>query len=156
MNTAEDLFGLLMEIQTLSRTFHCGDLSAQELKILSCLFEDTQGMTMGRMAELLHCGKSAVSQTVAKLEKRGLVERRTSPEDRRLVFVGFTAQGQSVFQAKRAVILDVLNRIVGDLGEEQSVRLIGLVQAFLESVRRLLREDPEFSYRCKSLVGTDA
>jgi DNA-binding MarR family transcriptional regulator len=46
-----------------------------------------------RLAETLGCSRAAVSKTLAKLEKRGFVERRPSPADRRAALVTVTPAG---------------------------------------------------------------
>ncbi len=155
MNTSEELFGLLMEIQKLSRNFHCGDFTAPELKILSCIFEDPEGMTMGRIAELLKLGKSALSQAVSKLEGRGILTRSTASEDRRQVLVTFTEQGKALFEEKRQIILALLGRIVAEVGEERSRQLIESVRCGIDVSRKLVREDKNFYRLCENLSRTD-
>jgi DNA-binding MarR family transcriptional regulator len=49
---------------------------------------------MGALAEDWKCDASNVTWLVDRLEDRGLVERRTSPADRRVKTVALTAQGE--------------------------------------------------------------
>jgi DNA-binding MarR family transcriptional regulator len=50
---------------------------------------------MQDLAPLLHLSQSALSRTVGRLEKDGLVERSMCPEDRRGISVCLTADGRS-------------------------------------------------------------
>lgn len=52
------------------------------------------GIRPGRLAEIMHVHPSTVSGLLARLERRGLVDRRTDPRDRRRVHVGLTARGR--------------------------------------------------------------
>ena len=51
------------------------------------------------LAPLLHLSQSALSRTVGRLEKDGLVSRSMCPEDRRGVAVCLTAEGRERYQA---------------------------------------------------------
>jgi DNA-binding MarR family transcriptional regulator len=63
-------------------------------------------MPMGRIAELLCIDGSSVTWIVDRLEERGLVERRSDPDDRRVRLVALTSEGRRVrdeLAAKMAV-----------------------------------------------------
>lgn len=53
-------------------------------------------MPMGRLAETLACDASNVTGLVDRLESRGLVARRPSPEDRRMRVLVLTPAGAQV------------------------------------------------------------
>jgi DNA-binding MarR family transcriptional regulator len=64
-----------------------------------------------RMQELMaaaHLSQSALSRTVARLEKEGLVERSMCPEDRRGVSVCLTPEGRARYEAAKPVHRRVL------------------------------------------------
>jgi DNA-binding MarR family transcriptional regulator len=54
---------------------------------------------MQDLAPLLHLSQSALSRTVGRLEKDGLVERSMCPEDRRGIAVCLTAEGRARWEA---------------------------------------------------------
>jgi DNA-binding MarR family transcriptional regulator len=54
---------------------------------------------MQDLAPLLHLSQSALSRTVGRLEKDGLVERSMCPEDRRGIAVCLTDEGRSRWEA---------------------------------------------------------
>jgi MarR family transcriptional regulator, lower aerobic nicotinate degradation pathway regulator len=73
--------------------------------------------TMNELARLLGLDKSSVSGLVDRAERRGLVARIPSAEDRRAVLVGLTDQGRSLvsraaarFGADLTAMLDPLPR----------------------------------------------
>jgi DNA-binding MarR family transcriptional regulator len=53
-------------------------------------------MPMGDLAETLYCDASNVTGIVDRLETRGLVERRSAPNDRRVRVLALTPSGEDV------------------------------------------------------------
>jgi len=107
------------------------DLHVSEMALL-----DTLGkygpLTMGELAERSFSSAANASYTIQGLEQRGLVQRERSRESQRVVEVKLTARGKKLFQktyvrtvrsvnalleqnlnqAQRAMLLDLLNRIL--------------------------------------------
>ncbi|MDQ1012980.1 DNA-binding MarR family transcriptional regulator [Streptomyces sp. V4I23] len=89
-------------------------------------------LPMRHIAEHLHAEPSNVTAIIDRLERRGLVERRPDPGDRRVKLVAATAAG-------RAVIADLRARMpfagapLGRLSTEQRKSLRQLLQLMLEA-----------------------
>jgi DNA-binding MarR family transcriptional regulator len=58
------------------------------------LIEPGHPLPMRKLAETLSCDASNVTGLVDRLEERGLVERRPSPEDRRVKVLRLTTSGE--------------------------------------------------------------
>ena len=58
------------------------------------LIEPGRPLPMRKLAETLSCDASNVTGLVDRLEERGLVERRPSPEDRRVKVLRLTTAGE--------------------------------------------------------------
>ncbi len=58
--------------------------------------------TIGRIAELEHVQPPSASKIVASLEARGLVERRSDPDDRRCSLIAATDSGLAYLDEVRA------------------------------------------------------
>ena len=58
--------------------------------------------TVGRIAELEHVQPPSASKIVASLEARGLVERRSDPDDRRCSLIATTPSGLTYLDEVRA------------------------------------------------------
>jgi DNA-binding MarR family transcriptional regulator len=71
------------------------DLSPVQCHVLH-LIEPGRPMPMRRLAETLSCDASNVTGLVDRLESRGLVRRRPSPEDRRVKVLDLTPNGARV------------------------------------------------------------
>ena len=73
---------------------------------------------MGWVAEACHCDASNATWLVDRLEERGLVERRTPPEDRRMKTVALTAAGVDLVAAIRTEVLQPPEAILA-LGDDE-------------------------------------
>jgi DNA-binding MarR family transcriptional regulator len=65
-----------------------------------------QQMPMSALARTLACDASNVSQIVARLEARGLVERTADAADRRVKLVRITPAGRRAYRRVRAAFRD--------------------------------------------------
>jgi DNA-binding MarR family transcriptional regulator len=73
---------------------------------------------MREVAEACHCDASNATWLVDRLEERGLVERRTPPEDRRMKTVALTAAGETLVEAIRTEVLQPPEAILA-LGDDE-------------------------------------
>lgn len=69
------------------------DLSPPQLFALRHMDPDAP-RPMGELAGALACDNSNVTGIIDRLERRGLVERRPSPDDRRVRILALTAEGE--------------------------------------------------------------
>jgi MarR family transcriptional regulator, organic hydroperoxide resistance regulator len=68
------------------------ELSPVQCHVLH-LIDPERPLAMSRLAEILSCDASNVTGLVDRLEARGLVRRRPSPEDRRVRVIQLTPEG---------------------------------------------------------------
>ena len=71
-------------------------------------FEYGERPRMQELAAAVHLSQSALSRTVGRLEKDGLVGRAMCPEDRRGVAVCLTDEGRERYEAARPTHRQVL------------------------------------------------
>ena len=83
--------------------------------------------TMSELAELLGAPLSTASGIGERLARRGLVQRRRRPEDRRVVVVRLTRKGETAAGKLREQIDGVLRRVAGALTEEELAQLLALM-----------------------------
>jgi DNA-binding MarR family transcriptional regulator len=70
-------------------------VTAQQRMIIRCVGK-YPGMTATQLARHFHLDPGTVSTALARLERKGLVERRRAARDRRRLTLGLTAAGRSV------------------------------------------------------------
>jgi MarR family transcriptional regulator, lower aerobic nicotinate degradation pathway regulator len=90
----------------LTRVGAAHDLSLTLLRLLGIL-RDRQPR-MAELADHLGLEKSTVSGLVDRAERRGLVQRSTTPEDGRSVRVGLSAEGRRLARTVETEIADAL------------------------------------------------
>jgi DNA-binding MarR family transcriptional regulator len=73
------------------------ELTLPEASLLAYI-EDAEPMTQIRLSERLGSGRAAVGARVDILERRGAVERRPDPADRRVWLVHITPEGRSLVE----------------------------------------------------------
>ena len=79
------------------------------------LLGQRDGRTMTELSRLLFTENSSMTRLVDRMEKAGLVQRRTDPQDRRTLTISITATGRK--QAAAAV------KIVRGVNEDIKARL---------------------------------
>jgi len=102
------------------------DLSPAQVHVLH-LIEPGQGVPMGRIAETLACDASNVTGLVDRLESRGLVRRRPSPDDRRVKVLDLTPAGsklRAVLIARMTTPPDTLERLSAS-DQQALIRILG-------------------------------
>lgn len=135
MDNAEIAKKLLDSFQRFKRVMkgppHFADLKRSEMGLLFHIKGGCAGKTGGvKISELsnrLHVTSPSVTQLVTSLEKRGLVERRMDPADRRSVLVSITEKGDEITRRAEEHLLAVLTGLVEHLGLEKSLMLAGIL-----------------------------
>jgi DNA-binding MarR family transcriptional regulator len=105
-------------------------LSLARLGALTHLAEAGEPLTLGELAERVHCVRSNVTQLVDRLEGDGLVERRNDLSDRRVIRAALTGRGREL-QATGSQLLGGVEADVMRTIEPDQARLLGEILAAL-------------------------
>jgi DNA-binding MarR family transcriptional regulator len=125
----------------------CG-MSLAHLNVVT-LLEMHGPMSMGRVAELLGVSVASATGIVDRMEERGLVERRDSRSDRRVVEVHIGPRAHELFDAAKARRREHLRQVLGRVDED---RLEGLLEG-LRAVRTARAQlEQEHGHGTDSLV----
>jgi DNA-binding MarR family transcriptional regulator len=102
-----------------------GSLSLVHLHVLTIL--EGGPLPMSRLAEALDVSVASATGIIDRMEDRKLIERRSQPDDRRVVIVHPTRRGRRVFEViardRRARLAPVIERMTDD---EIASFLVGL------------------------------
>lgn len=136
--TRKDLYAGLLETmrESASRTLMLHQAVAERFGLnptdLKCLdlARNEDRLTAGRLAELTGLRTSSVTAVLDRLERRGLVERRRDPADRRKVIV--VATGLHL-ERGTAIFGDLADRVTAILDDYDESALV----AYLDIARRL-------------------
>lgn len=93
-------------------------LSVPEWRVLACLVDDGDGLTVGRLAAMALMKQPRLTKALDRMERDGLVRRRAATGDRRRVTVHLTAAGRArvlpVLHAARAHEAELLGAFSAD------------------------------------------
>ena len=106
-------------------------------------------LTLGRLAETLHVTSATMSDRVTRLERKGWVERRRDPADRRRVLIALTEPGQ----ARLRLTIERAERELAEVLGALSAPEIETVAAGLQILQRALAE---FDEGCRPRTGAAA
>jgi len=119
------------------KTWHRHALSLVHLNVLTAL-EAEGPLSMRRLAEAMDVSDASATGIVDRMEKRGLVERRHSTDDRRKVLVHPTAAGGQVFSDMAAHRRSALGKVLAELTEEELAALLVGMRAIHAAKARIL------------------
>jgi DNA-binding MarR family transcriptional regulator len=114
-----------------------GNLSGADYAVLVNLSEDeTHQVRMSDLARRMTWSKSRLSHQVARMEKRGLVERRICGEDGRGAWLTLTPSGlQTIQKAAPGHVESVRKHFLSVLTTEQIETLGQLTQAVIDNLQ---------------------
>jgi DNA-binding MarR family transcriptional regulator len=119
------------------KAWHRHSLSLVHLNVLTAL-EAEGPLAMKRLAEAMDVSDASATGIVDRMEKRGLVERRHSTEDRRVVRVHPTPAGEQVFSDMAAHRREMLAQVLAELNAEEMAALLIGMRAIHAARRRVM------------------
>lgn len=101
----------------------------------------SDGATVASLARDLCIDPGAMTRSLDRLEKKGLIERQRSLEDRRVVKLTLTSEGRQVAAKVPAVMATVLNAHLKGFSEAEWHLLTDLLQRMLANGNTLKTND---------------
>lgn len=104
-------------------------LSLSVFELLALMLSDKyQTVSMSSLAQGMSVPMSTATGIVARLVKKGLLERGRSEEDRRIVTVFLTASGRDMIEDLKGHLYFLLDRVRGMLSVEEFETTLELVR----------------------------
>jgi DNA-binding MarR family transcriptional regulator len=91
------------------------------------IVEANPGLKQSQLAAAAHLDRSSLVPVLDKLEARGLVTRRASPDDRRVNALWLTAVGTALLRSLKRKVLLHEERVMRGLSETQRAQLFNLL-----------------------------
>jgi DNA-binding MarR family transcriptional regulator len=130
------------DFQGALKRWHEGSLSLVHLNVLMAL-RAHGSLTMSQLADLLDVSVASTTGIVDRMEKKGVVERRHSEADRRVVEVHVTDQGEAVSQAMRTERQVRLSALLAEIDDADLAALLRGLRAFRAARERILGNLPD-------------
>jgi DNA-binding MarR family transcriptional regulator len=111
-------------VERLHRALHANgfdDIEGPQLGVL--LWPGPEGMRPSELAARMRITKQALNYLLGDLERRGYIERRPDPDDRRSRRIALTDRGRSLIPVIRSAVADTEREWAAALGEERFAQL---------------------------------
>lgn len=123
---------------------YSSNLNITELVVMrgledNCPYSESS-INISEVQSELHITKSAISQRMNSLEKKGFIERKINTEDRRKIVVTLTQTGKDILKETKKSANDNLNKIISHLGEKNIKQLISLLNQVSDVSEEIKRE----------------
>jgi DNA-binding MarR family transcriptional regulator len=111
-------------------------LSVPDWRVLAVVAPQP-GVTAREVVELTNIDKTQVSRAVARMIERKLMARRVNVEDRRLQHLYVTPAGLQIYDALAPQELEMEDRLMGGLTDEEGVALHALLDRLVKTAETL-------------------
>lgn len=134
-STAEKLANLLVDINFFARQPYVFDLSHQAIRALQFVHRADAPPRIDQIAGLLGTAASTASELAKRMERKGLVTRRRSKADERVVEVRMTEAGLAALANHTSVDLGKLESALAALPPDERAGLVASMEALLQALR---------------------
>lgn len=132
---AEELLEQLIKNAKLDYLKDAEDFSQGEMRILSYLYYESDGVCSGKLCKSIGMTTPRLSAALAALEKKGFIKRLTDEGDRRRVHVHVTDKGRFLVKEKREKALSHVRGILESLGESDAKEYIRIIERITDLCR---------------------
>lgn len=122
-----------VEELSFNEAFLCGILERQRA---AC--PDAPYLPMRDLCRETRMLKSQLNKVIMDLEEKGLATRRRLVGDRRLVYVELTQAGRALYAREHARILEIVDKVIFQLGEAESENTIACLYGIIRAVDALM------------------
>ncbi|MEK4248787.1 MarR family winged helix-turn-helix transcriptional regulator [Paenibacillus sp. FSL W7-1287] len=114
------------------------DITPEQLFILRYLKRNND-VSSSELADLLCVGKSTITSIISRMVNKGYVVRTPSQEDRRVVYLSLTEEGDRQHSRIEETIYHIIEPYISKIGEAKAFEYI----AVLEHISEVLMMDLE-------------
>lgn len=112
-----------------------GVTAAQGYTLLS--LPETSCLSMNKLSDCMNVATSTMTRMVDQLVQKGLAYRQSDPEDRRVVLVGLTEQGQGVRTTLDQTLHGVFAEVAANIQESEHPQILHTLQQITHLVTAL-------------------
>lgn len=104
------------------------DITPSQYALLHCLYVQ-DGLTPSQLAQALRLDTSSITGILGRLEKKGLIDRVYSQEDRRSVSIHLRDEGKALWAQVDRVIDEANDKILDGLDPELYEHFLSIIHA---------------------------
>lgn len=103
------------------------NLTAEQYLVMDALWNEGT-LTQQAIAFIIQKDKNSVTQFIDNLEKKGLVTRSVSKEDRRVNNIVVTTEGMVLKDTTKQLAIDTMNEVLKDISEADLQTFVGVLK----------------------------
>lgn len=103
------------------------NLTAEQYLVMDALWNEGT-LTQQAIAFIIQKDKNSVTQFIDNLEKKGLVTRSVSKEDRRVNNIVVTDEGMALKDTTKQLAIDTMNEVLKDISEADLQTFVGVLK----------------------------
>ena len=130
---------LLSRVEDTLKPYGLTFAAYEALRLLA--FSRRGSLPMGKMGERLMVHPASVTNAITRLEHRGLVERRLSPDDRRVVLATITPDGQALVREATEALNQASFSLPG-LSQDQAAEVTAVLRGVRVAAGDIAPDDP--------------
>ncbi len=109
------------------------DLTRQQVILMKTLFHDGP-LPQNNLAYLTDRDKTSLTRLLSTMEKKNLVARITSSEDKRVNLVHLTKNGEKVLNETTPILLEVIMHMQEGISEENQKTVINVMKKIQDNI----------------------
>lgn len=118
------------------------ELSYNESLICNLLYKNMmahsgQFLTATDLCAETKMQKSLMNRTLKQLEAKGMITRSRSEQDKRRIYIYLNMEQIKQYELQHEKILDLINAIIGELGEENTLTAIDTLNTIAQVANKL-------------------
>ena len=126
------------------------DCTKNEVLIFWLLYRKNE-VNMSEIADYIHVPLNTATGVVGRMEKKGLLERYRSMEDKRVVLIRFSEGGRLQFQKLFNEIMYYVVQVMGTLSQEETA-LFGKMMVKVTEILKQERKKEETAKKVRKIV----
>ncbi len=108
-------------------------LNRQQVILLKILFHDSP-LPQNDLAFLTDRDKASLTRLLSTMEKKNLVARITSPEDKRVNMVHLTKNGEKVLNEVAPILFEVIMQMQNGISEQDQKTVISVMKRIQDNI----------------------
>lgn len=111
------------------------DVQFNVMMLLRFQTVDNSGLSQAQLSDMMLVNRANVTTLIDRMEKAGLVERSTPPEDRRFNIIRLTEKGKALLDQVEPAYVAEVQRVMAVLKEAEQDKLIENMQKIRQAVK---------------------
>lgn len=120
---------------TFNETFICNLLLRQKRK------DPSVYLTAADLCEMTGILKSQMNRCLTNLEKKGMIERIRSEEDKRKIFLKFREEHMEIYEKEHTYALRIPQMMIQELGRENVQQIVVMLNRITEIASGIVKEE---------------